>query len=65
MTEQQLDKLYMYVNTAINIVKQDIQYANNQLVFDKENETLKAYTAERNAKLTELKVERIAILKGN
>lgn len=64
MTEQRLDMLYTTVNASINFVKSDIRHAESRLVFDPENDKLKAYIAHKQEKLAELKAERLAILKA-
>lgn len=63
MTEQQLDKMYEVVTNSINMVREDLRKAKNELVFDKENEKLISYIEEREAKLKELREERVQILK--
>lgn len=62
MSEKQLEKMYEVVTSSINSVREDLRNAKNKLVFDKENEELIAYIAEREAKLSELRKERGSIL---
>lgn len=62
MSEKQLEKMYEVVTSSINSAREDLRNAKNKLVFDKENEELIAYIAEREAKLAELRKERGSIL---
>lgn len=64
MTEQRLDMLYTTVNSSIHFVESDIRHAENQLVFDPENDKVKAYIAHKQETLAELKSERLSILRA-